>query len=138
MLLNCGLLLTLDQCSTTGVPSQGERCDANFYLLYEILFNDNKITIYYSNKLIMLCIDINCLISCDFEGINILVCRVESWILHGVSCWVMDTSWCAVSRKRLRNAALDELEHTVYVQIMCVKESGYRIISLLTLCGPAI
>jgi hypothetical protein len=21
------------QCSTTGVPSQGERCDANFYLL---------------------------------------------------------------------------------------------------------
>jgi hypothetical protein len=32
----------------------------------------------------MLCIYINCLISCVFEGINILMCRVESWILHGV------------------------------------------------------
>jgi hypothetical protein len=32
----------------------------------------------------MLRIYINCLISCVFEGINILVCRVESWILHGV------------------------------------------------------
>jgi hypothetical protein len=41
----------LDQCSATGVPrhtgvpSQGEMCDANFYLLQEILFNDNKITV---------------------------------------------------------------------------------------------
>jgi hypothetical protein len=31
----------------------------------------------------MLRIYINFLI-CIFEGINILVCRVESWILHGV------------------------------------------------------
>jgi hypothetical protein len=32
----------------------------------------------------MLRIYINCLISCVFEGINILVCRVKSWILRGV------------------------------------------------------
>jgi hypothetical protein len=54
----------------------------------------------------MLRIYINCLILCVFEGNNILVCRVESWILHGVPCSVMDTSWCAASRKRLRNTAL--------------------------------
>jgi hypothetical protein len=39
---------------------------------------------YYNNKFIMLRIYINCLISCVFEGKNILVCRVDSWILHGV------------------------------------------------------
>jgi hypothetical protein len=57
----------------------------------------------------MLRIYINCLISCVFEGINILVCRVEYWILRGVPCWVMGTSWFAASRRRLRNTGLDNV-----------------------------
>jgi hypothetical protein len=49
-------LVYLDQCSATGAPSQGERCDANFYLLQEINFRILFVLFYPSYRVSYACI----------------------------------------------------------------------------------